>query len=95
VDPDDASMLPFQMLISGSNISVQFTNLESHDSVVKIADLEGKEINTYKISQAQERTKPNYGVSTVYGCYAANPQHFTFLTNNDKRMIQLLKVEAR
>ncbi|HEX3105742.1 MAG TPA: hypothetical protein VHQ22_14955, partial [Terriglobales bacterium] len=82
VDPDDASMLPLQMLISGNNISVQFTNLESHDSVVKIADLQGKEINTYKISRAEESRKPNYGVSSVYGCYAATPQHFTFLTSN-------------
>src|ERR1051326_1669777 len=66
VDPDDASMLPFQMLISGNNISVQFTNLESHDSVVKIVDLEGKDINTYTISRAEESKKPNYGLSSVY-----------------------------
>ena len=95
VDPDDASMLPFQMLISGTNISVLFTNLESHDSVMKIEDLEGKEINTYKISRAEEKTKPNYGLSTVYGCYAGSPEHFTFLTNNDKMMIQFQKVEVR
>jgi hypothetical protein len=94
VDPDDASMLPFQMLISGNNISVEFINRESFDAVIKVEDLEGKEINTYKISRAEEMTKPNYGVSTVYGCYFANPQHFTFLTNNDKRMVQLLNVEA-
>jgi hypothetical protein len=87
--------MPSQMLISGNNISVQFMNYQTFDTVMKIVDLEGKEINTYKLSRAEEKTKPNYGVSVVYGCYAASPEHFTFLTNDDKMRIQLQKVEAR
>jgi hypothetical protein len=95
VDPDDASMMPSQMLISGNKISLQFMNRETFDAVIKIDDFEGKEINTYKISRAEEKNKPNYGVSVVYGCYTASPEHFTFLTTNDKMRVQLLKVEAR
>jgi hypothetical protein len=95
VDPDDASMLPYQMLISGNKVSVLFMNRDSFDAVMKIEDLEGKEISTYSISRAEEKRKPNYGVSIVYGCYAASPEHFTFLRNNDKMRLQLLKVEAR
>jgi hypothetical protein len=95
VDSGDSSMMPSQMLISGNNISVQFMNYQTFDAVMKIVDLEGKEINTYKVSRAEEKAKPNYGVSTVYGCYAASPEHFTFLTSDDKMRIQLQKVEAR
>jgi hypothetical protein len=90
----DSSMLPSQMLISGNRISIQFRNNQNFDTVMKIVDLEGKEIATYKTSRAEEKAKRD-GVSSIYGCYAASPERFTFLTNDDKMRLQLQKVEAR
>jgi hypothetical protein len=90
VDSGMKCLMPRQIHASGNRLAIWFVDFNSPESVVKIVDLEGNEIATY---QAQRSNKNHF---LEFGCYAAVPERFTFLSNDEKLgKIQLQEAEAR
>jgi hypothetical protein len=87
-------MEPISMHASGSRIAVFFYNEQTMEKVMKVVDLEGHEVASYK--ELQENGKPKLGVlGLAFACYSSRPERFTFLTTDDDHRIEIKGVEAR
>jgi hypothetical protein len=72
VNAGQPDYMPDSMHIAGNRIAVQFAQPQSDDQLIKIVDLEGRELVTYHIA----RESP---LGFALACYSTNPERFTFL----------------
>jgi len=91
VDPGDPGYQPMQMHIAGSRIALLFRHPDTHDYMMKIVDLDGKELAAYEIPQKEQ---PKDDPLAVFACYSLRPERFTFLGNNKDFKIKLMQAEA-
>lgn len=92
VDPGASYYDPEQMHISGNRIAVMFRHPGIYDQVLKIVDLEGQELATYEIGQADLQKSEQLG---VFACYTLSPERFTFLISDHDFKLKVKQVEAR
>jgi hypothetical protein len=91
VDPGNANFHPLDMHISGNRMAVLFYEPQSNEKIMKIVDLEGKEIATY--DELVANGKPQLGMlGLAFACYTQQPERFTFLVT-DEHKIQLKHAE--
>lgn len=91
VDPGDANAHPVAMHLSGNRMAVLFLQPETWERTMKVVDLEGHEIATYKqTTKAADAT-----VGGAFVCYTADPQRFTFLGATSESKLQLIIAEGR
>ena len=91
VDPGDANAHPVAMHLSGNRMAVLFLQPETWERTMKVVDLEGHEIATYKqTTKAADAT-----VGAAFVCYTADPQRFTFLGATSESRLQLIIAEGR
>jgi hypothetical protein len=94
VDSGDANFKPLSMHISGNRIAVLFYQEATFDKVMKIVDLEGREVASY--DELREGGKAKLGtIGLAFACYTARPDRFTFLVAGDDHRIELKLVEPR
>jgi hypothetical protein len=94
VDPGEADYKPVEMHISGNRIALLFFQPQTMETRMKIVDLEGHEIATYDEARAEGKAK--FGLlGTVFACYTANPESFTFLTTGANDTLELAIAEPR
>ncbi len=87
VDPEDATLRPMAMRVSGSRMAVQFYEPQTGKRLMKIADLEGNPVATYGHTTSS--------VGLVFACYTAVPERFTFLGATEESKLQLIVAEGR
>lgn len=92
VDPGSASLMPQDIRISGNRIAIFFWDLNSHTKIMKVVDLEGHEIATYDDQPSDRKSQPVPLIAL--GCYAATPEHFTFVSYGENGKIHFQEVEA-
>jgi len=80
IDPGSAGYRPSHMQITGDRLAVLFFKPHEKDKLVKIVDLEGRELATYDASN---------NLGAAFACYTLNPERFLFLTANDDHKIEL------
>ena len=93
VDPVDDGYRPDGMHIYKNRIAVWFEKRETHDKIMKIVDLEGREIATY--DELKVNGKPKDYLGAAFACYSENPTRFTFLGSEDGEKLQLLIAEPQ
>jgi len=94
VDAGRDDLMPVQMHVAGNRIALLFTQPHTGEKVIKVVDLDGKELATY--DELREHGKPKLGtLGSAFACYTLNPERFTFLVTTDDHRIQLKQVEGR
>jgi len=94
VDPGDSSFYPSGMHTFQNRIAVLFLDGQTHDKIMKIVDLEGREIATYDELRADG--KPTGGMlGSAFACYSENPTRFIFLGASDDDRLQYWIAEPR
>jgi hypothetical protein len=91
VDPGDPGYQPMHMHTAGNRIALLFRHPDTHDYMMKLMDLDGKELETYEIPQKEQ---PKDNPLAVFACYSLNPERFTFLGNNKDFKLKVMQVEA-
>jgi hypothetical protein len=91
VDPGESSFRPLDMHVANNRIAVLFFDRQSKEAIIKIVDLDGREIATY--DQPRVNGNPQYGITMV--CYTENPTRFVFLGAGDDNRIQFWITEPR
>jgi len=94
VDSGNSDFTPVEMHISGNQIAVLFVQHQSMERIMKVVDLEGHEIATYKELSADGKPKPG-AIGIAFACYDSKRERFTFLATGDNEKIQLKFAEAR
>lgn len=90
VKAGDDNYKPDTMHISGNRMAVLFLQPQTHQQLIKVVDLEGKELATYEPSAT--------GASALGGgfaCYSTNPERFTFLESGDNNQLEIKLAEPR
>jgi len=97
VDSGRDDLMPMEMHISGDRIAVLFVQRETHETLMKVLDLEGHELATYDYDRPADGVSKSNVVhlGLAFACYSAKPEHFTFLTTTDDHRIQLQLAEGR
>lgn len=93
IDPGESDYTPVAMHTAGNRIALEFWEPQSRKELIKVTDLEGREIATYdgtvKDGDAQ---RP---VGGAFACYAQNPERFIFLFTSDDGYLGFRIVEPR
>jgi hypothetical protein len=76
VDPGDPNYVPSGMHIAGNRIALEFFQPQEGDPVIKIVDLEGAELATYRVGSDAR-------IGAAFACYTSNPDRFVFLGGGD------------
>ncbi|MFB3815959.1 MAG: hypothetical protein ACE14L_17785 [Terriglobales bacterium] len=90
LDSGDGNMHPFAFHISGNRLAVLFTHPQTGERVMKVSDLEGTEIATYRYSAKT----PGESFGAAFACYTTQPERFTFLSTTDKDKLRLIFAEG-
>ena len=86
--------MPIAMRIADNRIALLFTQRQTFEKIMKVVDLEGKELATY--DELREHGKPKLGtLGSAFACYTLHPERFTFLLTADDQRIQLKQVAGR
>jgi len=94
VDPGREDLMPLKMRIASDRIALLFTQLQTHEKIMKVVDLAGHEVATY--DELREQGKPKLGtLGSAFACYTLKPERFTFLVTSDDYKIHLKQVEGR
>jgi hypothetical protein len=91
VDSGEAKMVPEGMQIAGNRIAVLFEGPKASRALIKVVDLEGKQLAQYEAPTRNGRTT----LGAVFACYSYPPEDFTFLTNVKDDKVVLRTVEPR
>ena len=75
VDPGDPADGAGAMQIPQKRIAVVFTNENANNSIMKVVDLEGRELATYDELKASDDGKSGIP-SGAFTCYTENPTRF-------------------
>ncbi len=84
VDAGQPDYVPDSMHIAGNRIAVQFVHPQSEDQLIKVVDLEGRELTTYHVDRALP-SPLGYAIA----CYTSSPDRFTFLGESDDGRLTL------
>lgn len=82
------------MHVSGSRIAVLFFQPQTKEALLKVVDLEGHAVATYRETKAEAESKPS-SLGLGFVCYTENPERFTFASTGDDGQLQFLIAEAR
>lgn len=91
VDPGRAGYEPGAMHLSGNRIAVLFWEANDRLEILKVVDLQGREIASYE--EPVVNGVPALGPAFV--CYTDNPERFTFLTTMEDQTLGLSIAEPR
>ncbi len=92
VDPGDATYRPIATHVSGNRIAVLFDEPQTHQKVMKIVDVEGRELATYSgdaiyPGAAGAKAEEKQPLGGAFACYTTDPERFLFLgTGADDRL---------
>ena len=100
VDPGDASYRPIAMHVSGGRVAVLFSEPQTYEKILKIVDLEGKELATYSgdatyLADTTGNVKKTRPVGGAFACYTTNPERFIFLATGADDKLEFRIAEAR
>ncbi len=93
VDPGESNYTPVVMHTAGNRIAVEFWEPQSRKELIKVTDLEGREIATYDGTVKDGDTQRPVG--GAFACYAQNPERFIFLFTSDDGYLGFRVVEPR
>jgi hypothetical protein len=91
VDPGRPGFGDPSMHIAGTRIAVLFYNDQTRESLIKVVDLEGREVATYEAPAANGGAT----LGRAFICYQANPDRFTFLTVLDQGKLGIKTATAK
>lgn len=91
VKQDDENFRPFTLQIAGNRIAILYFQPQTPNMFIKILDLEGREVTTYK--PMMENGKEYNPLGLGLACYALDPERFTFISTNEKNRLVLKVVE--
>jgi hypothetical protein len=94
VDPGDSGYQPSKIHVFQSRIAVLFSNPHTFDKIIKIVDLEGHGLATYREDKANGKPQGDM-LGNAFACYTENPTRFVFLGTNDDYRLQLWIAEPR
>jgi hypothetical protein len=92
VDPGESGYRPSAMHIYKNRIAILFVEMQRHDILMKIVDLEGHELATYDESKVGGRPG---NLSAAFACYTENPTRFVFLGADENDKVQFWIAEPR
>lgn len=93
VDPGNDDYRPQAMHIAGDRIALLFVQPQSREKVMKVLDLEGREIATY--GEPEKDGKASDELGSAFACYSEQPEQFIFLGADDSDRLQFVTAEAR
>lgn len=94
VDSGEDNFKPVSMHIAGKRMAVLFYEPQTMEKVMKIVDLQGRDIASY--DELREGGKAKLGtLGLAFACYTVKPERFTFLVAGDDHRIELKLVEPR
>jgi hypothetical protein len=76
VDPGEPNYVPISMHIDRYRIAILFQEPQTRDKTIRIVDLEGNDVNTYRIPYQQG----SVALGTSMICYTEVPERFTFVS---------------
>jgi hypothetical protein len=91
VDPGAAYYVPDGMHIAGNRIAVMFRH-GTDDRILRIVDLDGRELASYTISSDEIPASQRLG---IFACYSQNPERFTFLSSDDGFKLKITLAEPQ
>jgi hypothetical protein len=100
VDPGDISYGPVAMHVSGNRIAVLFREPQTQEKIMKIVDLEGRELATYSAdvrypADAEGKERKTQALGGAFACYTTNPDRFIFLATGADDKLRFRIAEAR
>ena len=93
VDPGDDNFRPAAMHITPGRIAVLFVQPQSEEKIIKVVDLEGRELASYGEAERDGRMLNELGAG--FACYTDQPERFTFLGSDDAHGLKLVIAEPR
>jgi len=87
VDPGQQDFLPSAMHVVGNRIAILFWQPQTHEEILKVVDLQGREIATY--DEAAEKDG-GHALGLAFICYTTTPERFTFLETMDDNKLGLI-----
>lgn len=94
VDPGDENYRPMAFHISGTKIAFSFAHPQTGELIMKVVDLEGHAIETYRETKAEGKTGTD-DLGVAFACYTAAPESFLFLSVRDDNSLQFTIAEPR
>lgn len=91
VDPGRPDFLDPDMHVSGNRIAVLFRNQQTHEELIKVVDLQGKEVAVFESPMVNGWS----AIGPAFICYASNPDRFTFLTTLDDDKLEIIRATPR
>lgn len=86
VDPGRPDFMPSRMHMAGSKIAILFRKELTREEILKVVDLQGREIATYD----EPIIDGTHALGPAFLCYADNPERFIFLTTTDDDKLGLI-----
>ncbi len=93
IDSGELAFYPRTLHIFQNRIAILFIEPNTFEKVMKIVDLEGRELATY--DERRANGKPQAMLTGAFYCYTENPTRFVFLGANDDNRLQFWIVEPR
>jgi hypothetical protein len=84
IDPGDHALMPTVMQVSGSRIALLFFDSTTESYLLKVVDIEGKEVATYSDAE----------IGGALACFSSQKQQLTFLSTSDKGNLALSIVQT-
>jgi hypothetical protein len=91
VDPGSQDFMPFSMHISGNRIAVLFRHSQTAQEIIKVVDLQGRDVATYEEPVIEGRKT----LGGAFACYSSNPDRFTFLKALEDHKLGLVIATAQ
>jgi hypothetical protein len=91
VDPGDDKMMPIEMHVSENRIAILFRDGGTRAQVMKIVDLDGKELAMYDAVGTNLKAP----LGAAFACYFAKTERFSFLSTDEDHHIMLRLAEPR
>jgi hypothetical protein len=74
------------MHVGGNRIAVLFRNDQTHEEILKVVDLDGRDVAAYQAPMVNGWS----ALGPAFVCFASNPDRFTFLTNMDDNKLGII-----
>lgn len=100
VDPGDAAYRPIAMHVSGGRIAVLFSEPQTYEKILKIVNLEGRELATYSgdatyLTDTAGKANKTRPLGGAFACYTTDPERFIFLATGTDDKLEFRIAEAR
>jgi hypothetical protein len=93
VNPGNPSYRPVTMHVSGNRIAVLFVDLAKSRDIVKVVDLEGRDLAAYE--ESAQGKSANSQLGAAFTCYTTNPERFTFLSVGEENALEIKIAQPR